>query len=217
MVEKTKKNDFVEIEYIGRTDGEVFDSNIPKEVKKVNPQAESKPLIAAIGVGMVVKGLDKDLEAKEIGKKYIVLVKQEDAYGKRNPQMIRTVQKAAFLEHEMNPVPGMTVALDNQLAKIISVSGGRVMVDFNHPLAGKELEFEYTIKKKLTDTKEKINALQNFFFRKEFEFDLDDKDKKIIFKDLQLAPILNMFKDKFKELIGYDVEILAKKDKKSDK
>jgi len=209
-----KKNDFVEIEFIAKVkNGEVFDTNISSEVKKAGLELKNvKPYVLSVGHEMVIKGLDKDLEGKEVGKKYSVEITPEEGFGKRNPQLIRMMPKKIFLEHQMNPVAGMTLTLDNHLAKIISVSGGRVMIDFNHPLAGKDLEFTYTIKKKIDDIKIKVDSLQQFFFRKVFEYDLDDTKKKIIFKDTQLTQVLGMFRDKFKELTGYDVEIFAKKD-----
>lgn len=213
---KTKKKDFVELEFIGKDllNNEVFDTNIKEEAKKINFEVKDKLLIVCIGENMVVKGFDEALEGKEIGKKYIVKLEPEKAFGKRNPQMIRLIPKKMFIEQRIDPQPGMTLALDDALVRVISVSGGRVMVDFNNPLAGKEIEYEFVIKKAVEDTREKINAFQNFFFGKEFEFELNEKDKKIIFSELQLTPVLGMFKDKFKDILGYDVEILAKKDNK---
>lgn len=210
MPEKTKKRDFVEVEYIGRTDNEVFDTNIPSQAKKINPDANPKPLAVCIGEGLVVKGFDKALEGKEIGKKHKVVIPPEQAYGNRDSKLIKMMPKRVFTEHKMNPVAGMTVSLDNALAKIVSASGGRIMVDMNNPLAGKELEFEFTIKRKITDLDSKINTLQQAFFRQQFPFDLDKEKKKIIFKDLQLLTIVNIFKDKFKDILGYDLEILEK-------
>lgn len=217
MPEITNKKDFVEVEFIGRQDGNVFDTNIKNEAKKLNPEAEPKPLVACIGEGLVVKGFDKALDGKEIGKKYTIKIPAEDAYGKRNSRLIRLIPKNVFIEHKMNPTAGMTILLDNALAKIISASGGRVLVDFNNPLAGKEVEYEFTIKRRVTNLNEKIAALQHAFFRQEFSYDIDAENKKLIFKDLQLISILDMFREKFKELLGYDLEILAKPEKSDEK
>ena len=53
--------------------------------------------------------------------------------------------------------------------------------------------------------KEKIDAVQDFFFRQRFEFDI--KDKKVIFKDSKLKPMVDVFKDKFKDILGFDLEV----------
>ncbi len=218
---KTKKRDFIELEFLGRDalTGEAFDTNIPSEAKKLNLKAEAKPMIICIGEDMVVKGFDKALEDKESGKKYKIKLSPDEAFGKRIAKLVKLIPKKIFTDNKMQPVAGMTVALDNMIARIVSASGGRIMVDFNNPLAGKEIEYEFEVKRFVTDTKEKVNSIQNFFFRQEFPFDLDNEKRKIIFDDVNLTQVLNMFKDKFKELVGYDVEIFAKTEKqeKSEK
>lgn len=221
MAETTKKKDFVEIEFLGRNllTGEIFDTNVLDEAKKLNPNVSGvKPLVASIGQEMVVKGFDEALEGKEVGKKYNIKLTPEKAFGKRQSNLVRMVPLKFFLAQKVMPEPGMTLALDNNLVKIISVSGGRVMVDFNNPLAGKDIEYEFTIKKIMTDTREKAAALQRFMFGQEFEFDVDEKAKKLIFKDTKLINLLNVFKDRFKEMLGFDVEVLEskKKEEKSD-
>ena len=56
-------------------------------------------------------------------------------------------------------VPGVTVNLGDMIGKIQSVSGGRVRIDFNHPLAGKELEYEVEVLEKIDEPEEKAKAL----------------------------------------------------------
>lgn len=205
-MEKTKKNDFVEIEFLGRIKdtGEIFDTNIKKEAEKINLQAEIKPLIIGISQRMLVKGFDKALEDKEVGKRYKISLLPEEAFGIRNSQLIKIIPSRVFKEKNMTPVPGMMLNFDGMLAKIITISGGRVIVDFNNPLAGKELEYDFTIKKKIQGDKEKINALQDFFFKKRFSFSI--KDKKIIFEK-ESEPFVGIFRDKFKEILKRDLDI----------
>lgn len=215
----TKKNDFVSIDFIGKNlqNNEVFDTNVTEEAQKIKLELSGKPLIACVGHGMVVKGFDEALENKEIGKKYSIKIAPDKAFGPRYPKLVRLIPLKVFLEQKVYPQPGMTMALDNNLVKVVSVSGGRVMVDFNNPLAGKDIEYEFTITKIIEDSKEKVSAVQRFFFGQEFEFDVDEKSKKIIFKDVKLTPVLNAFRDKFKEFLGMDVEIFAKAEKKEEK
>jgi len=213
--QKTTKKDFVEINFLGRNlqTNEVFDTNITEEAKKIKIELSGKPLIVSVGAGMVVPGFDEALEDKEVGKKYSIKISAERAFGKRQPDLVRMIPLKVFAQQKIYPQAGMTFALDNNLVKIISVSGGRVMVDFNNPLAGKEVEYEFIINRIISDIREKANALQRFFFEQEFEFEIDDKNKKLIFKDLKLTPILNAFREKFKEFLDMDVEIFAKPEK----
>ena len=108
----------------------------------------------------------------------------------------------------------MTLNIDNHLVKILSVSGGRVTVDFNNPLAGKEIEYTFTIKRQITDDKEKVDALQDFFFRQRFDFEI--KDKKVIFKKPEIKQIIEMFKQKFKDMSGLDFEVAEISKPKND-
>lgn len=148
---KTKKDDTVEIEFVARLKdtGEIFGTNIKEEAEKINLKIELKPLVVQIGKGMLVRGFDKALEGKEIGRKYKISLAPEQAFGMRKKELVKIIPLSVFKEKNFNPAPGMTLALDNLLAKIITISGGRVIVDFNNPLANKEVEYEFTIKKKI--------------------------------------------------------------------
>jgi FKBP-type peptidyl-prolyl cis-trans isomerase 2 len=215
---KTQKRDFVELEFLGRNlqNNEIFDTNITEEAKKIKLELSGKPLIVCVGEGMVVKGFDQAIEGKEIGKKYSIKLEASSAFGKRQKDLVKLIPLKMFLAQKIMPEAGMVLALDNNLVKVMSVNGGRVLVDFNNPLAGKDVEYEFTIKRKITDTKDKVRALQLFFFNQEFDCDIDEANKKIIFKDLKLMPIMNAFNPQFRELLGYSLEILEKPKKESE-
>ena len=114
----------------------------------------------------------------------------------------------------MNPYPGMTLQLDNTIAKVISVSGGRVMMDFNNPLAGKEINYTFKITKKITDNEEKINTIQEFFLKQKYEFKIDTKDKKVIFKEKMIKPFFEMMGQKFKDMTGFEFTVEEEKEEK---
>jgi len=214
-----QKNDFVEIEFTGKANNQVFDTTDKQEAKKTGLDVDVKPIVISVGNQMVLKGLDDFIDGKEIGKKYTLNLTPEKAFGKRNPSLIKTIPIKIFHEKQMNPVPGASIQMDNYIAKILSVSGGRVIVDFNNPLAGKEIEYEFTITKKVSDDKEIVNALQDFFFRMKFDFEIktDGKTKKVIFKDEKIKPFVQVFNKKFKEMTGMDFEVEEKKEKVQEK
>ena len=207
-----QKNDFIEIEFTGKANNEIFDTTKKEEAKKIGIEADVKPIIVSVGNEMLLKGLDENIEGKEIEKQYSIKISPEKAFGPRNPSLIKTIPIKVFKEKNMNPVPGLTLQMDNYLAKVLSVSGGRVIVDFNNPLAGKEIEYDFKILRKVEDVKEKINALQDFFFRNKFEFTINEKDKKVIFKEEKLLQFLQIFGAKFKEITGLTFEIEIKKE-----
>ena len=104
----------------------------------------------------------------------------------------------------------MTLQLDHALARVMSVTGGRVLVDFNNPLAGKEIDYEFKIIKKITDETEKINALQDYFFRQRYSFKLENK--KVIFSDDVVKLFLEMLGEKFKTMTGLDFAVEEKQE-----
>ena len=112
----------------------------------------------------------------------------------------------------MIPEKGMTFNFDGRIAKIISVSGGRVMTDFNNPLAGKTVIYKIKIKRKVDDLDEKIKALMDFLFKREFKFEIKEK-KLIIETEKQFEEFINLFKGKFKELFDLEVEIRGTQEK----
>ncbi|MDH3353016.1 MAG: peptidylprolyl isomerase [Nanoarchaeota archaeon] len=201
------KNDFVELEFTGKisSTNEIFDTNIEADAKEANIDSKDiKPFILSIGHKMLPKGLDNDLVGKEVGKSYVVEVKPEDAFGKRDPKMIRMIPTKLFHEQKIDPVRGMQLNLDGQLVRVLSSDRGRTLVDFNNPLAGKNVSYKYKINKVVTDQNDKIDALQEFLFRKKFDFDL--KDKTITFKvDKQFEPFVKMIAPKFEEILGLKV------------
>ena len=64
-----------------------------------------------------------------------------------------------FRAHNINPEPGMRINIDNVTATVRSVGSGRVVVDANHPDAGKEIMYKVKILKVLQDKKDRIDAL----------------------------------------------------------
>ncbi len=213
------KNDFIEIEFTGKISdtNEVFDTNIKADAESANLDLKNlKPFVLSVGHKMLPDGFDKDLVGKETDKYYTIEIVPEEAFGKRDPSLVKMIPAKLFHEQKINPVRGMQLNLDGQLVKILSSDRGRTLVDFNNPLAGKNVNYKYKINKIVTDDKEKVNALQDFLFRRTFDFDL--KDKKIIFKvEKQFEPIVKMFEPKFKEILGFTVEVVEEKPKeKSD-
>src|SRR6266498_1006600 len=111
----TKKSDFAELLYTGYSKGNVFDSNIPEDLKKLNPKETPKKLIVIIGEGMVVPSLDKALEEKETGKEYEINLKAKEAFGERDRKLLKTIPLKVFHEKEMEPRAGAVFAFDNTI------------------------------------------------------------------------------------------------------
>ena len=201
--QKVKEKDFVEIKYSGYANGSLFDSNIEEDLKKLNPEAKAEKTVICIGQKMLVPGLDKQLEGKNIGEEYEIDVPYKEAFGERKRELIKVIPLKAFSEQKIHPQPGMMFTLDNALVKIIAVSGARVTTDFNNPLAGKDLKYKITMTRIITDVKEKSETMLKFFLRFAPEFEVNEK---VTVKGPKiLEQMVGLYKDKFKELVGKEL------------
>lgn len=210
-----QKNDFIEIEFTGKIrGGKIFDSNVKTEIEKSGLKAKAEPFIFSIGQGMFLKGIDDFLIGKEPNKTYNIELSPENAFGLRDLKQIQLIPMKIFTQNKLNPSPGALFNFDGRVAKVLSVSGGRIRVDFNHPLAGQDLGYEIKILRKVDDISEKINAFNDFLFKKKFKFEI--KDKKLILEvDAPLAKFVELFKEKFKDIFNLELEV--KESKQSSK
>ena len=147
-MELVAKGDFVKISFEGKADGVVFDKTAP-----------GKSVLVPAGNGQLIAGLDEAIVGSALGEKKNVSIPPEKAFGQRNPEYVRLVPLSQFQQSGMTPVVGQVVELDGVKARVQSVSGGRVRVDFNHELAGKTLLYEFTVEAKFTDNAAKLDAL----------------------------------------------------------
>lgn len=163
---KSQKGDFVEIKYVGKLDdGSIFDLNDKDIAEKTGMQGHiHEKTIVCLGERDVVPGLDDFLLEKEIGTKLTASIPAEKAFGKKDPKQIQMIPSNKFKEQKINPMAGLRVEIDQYTGVIKSVSGGRVLVDFNHPLAGRDVHYEIMIIKKVEDLKEKVSGFLELNF-----------------------------------------------------
>ncbi len=128
------------------------------------PQKAYKPLTVTLGRQQVLPALEAKLpEAKE-GKPMKVDLAAKDAYGERDPSKLRDIPMGQFRKQKVDPKPGMELNFEGQRALVTRVAGGRVRIDMNHDLAGKDLVYEITLRGIVTDPQEKLDAVCDNLF-----------------------------------------------------
>lgn len=172
-----KKGDFVELEYIGRLqeDGKIFDltsEELAKKEKIHNPHGRYGPRIICVGEGHIVKGIDEFLVGKSVSH-HTVPLSPDQAFGKKNAKLMKIVPSSVFKKQHMKPFPGLHVNFDGYVGTIKTVSGGRVIVDFNHPLAGRGVVYDVTVKRVVTDVKEKVGSYLALLFGKDTSYSIE--------------------------------------------
>ena len=215
---KIKKGDFVELDYIGKLkeDGKIFDLTSAELAKKEGLYQEHQqygPRVICVGEGQIVKGIDAYLEGKDLGK-YTLSLGPDEAFGKKNAKLMKIVPIHVFTKQKMRPFPGLQVNMDGYYGIIKTVSGGRVIVDFNHPLAGRDVTYEFTVKRIVTDVKEKITSHLQTLFGKEIPFTFAQGTLTL---DFPLpAPLQQQFSEHTQRLIA-DVKKVVFTEKKEEK
>ncbi|AEA33919.1 FKBP-type peptidyl-prolyl cis-trans isomerase [Hippea maritima] len=137
---KVETGKTVQMHYVGKLeDGTIFDSSENRE-----------PLSFVFGEGSIIPALETELEGMEEGQKKTVKVKADDAYGQRDPNAIQSVPRSQLPEN-IEPKVGMQLLAQMQNGNIpvtiVEVDEENVVIDFNHPLAGKDLIFDVEIVK----------------------------------------------------------------------
>jgi len=219
MAEKIKNNDFIEIDYTGkdRESGIVFDTtkeDVAKQNGLYNPKVTYRSIIVCVGEKQVIPGLDKELEGKEASKTYSVEISPEDGFGKKNAKLLRIIPAHVFKKQKLNPVPGLQVNVDGAIGLVKTAGGGRVIVDFNHPLSGKTLVYEVEIKRLVTDNKEKIQSFLDIIGMKGAEIEVSGDSAKIKLKMALPDEIRQKLSGKLQELVKMK-KIEFKKEKKA--
>lgn len=175
-----KKRDFVEIEYTGRVkeDGAIFDTTEEKVAKDngfYDKSHDYSPAIICIGEGNILKSVEDSIIGKETGKDYSLEIGAGNAFGRKDAKLIQMIPLGKFRQQNIQPMPGLQLNIDGVFGIVKTVGGGRVLVDFNHPLAGKDLVYSVKINRIVDEISEKVKSL--------LKMHLSIKDAKIEVKE----------------------------------
>lgn len=218
-----KKNDFVSVEYTGRLKdtGEIFDTTYEEVAKSEgvhNTKVKYGPITICIGQNQIIPGIDETLIGKKEGESYNIDLSAEKAFGKKDAKLLKLVPSNIFKKQGIRPFVGLEVQLDNMPGIVRTVSGGRILVDFNHPLSGRDVSYEIKVVKTITDPVEKISSYLSLILGIKDPKVKIDNDKAEIEMELPLEiskELGNRIKDVVPEV--RIVEFIASKGQKTEK
>lgn len=180
-----EQGDVVELHYVGRDakTGEIFDLTDPDvaDEEGFETQEELGPVKILLGDEQLIEGVEEAVMDMEAGDEQTIEVPQEKAFGSRDSDQIKTISEREFEQHDVTPRRGMPVEIDGQRGRIIMAMNGRVKVDFNHPMAGKDLEYDIEVLETLTGTEEQARAILDKHFEDQYELSVDGEDIEIVF------------------------------------
>lgn len=136
---QVKENNTVKVHYTGKlSDGQVFDSSEGKE-----------PLEFTLGKGQIIPGFEKGLIDMKLNEKKTITIAKEEAYGDINDALRQEVKRTELPE-DIKPEVGMGLVSkspDGQEMNllVVEVKEESIVIDGNHPLAGKDLIFDLEV------------------------------------------------------------------------
>ncbi|NHN48807.1 peptidylprolyl isomerase [Halostella sp. JP-L12] len=160
--EGLQQGDFVRLDYTARTadGGQLVDTTDPDvaEEEGVDDQQQTfEPRVVVLGEGHIFEAVEEDIYGEEVGTSGSVTVPAEEAFGEHDEEEVRTVSADKIPEDDR--YPGAHVDVDGQHGHVETIIGGRARVDFNHPLAGEDVEYDYEVLEEVEDRVEQAKGL----------------------------------------------------------
>jgi FKBP-type peptidyl-prolyl cis-trans isomerase SlyD len=154
--------DVIKLAYTARTveDGSLVDTTdeeVAEDEGVDTEQQEFGPRTIVLGEGHIFPDVEEDIIGKEVGDEGTVTIAAADAFGEYDEDEVRTISKDKIPEDDR--YPGAHVQIENQQGHVETIIGGRARVDFNHPLAGEDVEYDYEIVAEVTDREEKAQGI----------------------------------------------------------
>jgi len=224
---KIKTGDFLKISYtlIVKNSGQVIETTYEKVAKKANIFDEKnnygQRLMIVGNDDMYLKKLNESIVGKDVGVKFKVSIPPEDTFGHRDPSKIKLLGRKELVAKNIIPEVGRQIQWGNQTGVVLSAVGGRVRVDFNHPLVGQTIEYKVEINNKITGSKKKLEALidyllpgvdlNNFTIKNEKEKititmpeEITTKDPYLQYRKIRIATEINKNFPECKEVLFID-------------
>ena len=157
-------------------------SEVAEKHDQLDENKTYEPLIVTVGEGSLIEGFENHLKEAEVDTDYELDIPPEEAYGDRDANAVETLSEAKLAqqvggEQVDNLHVGGPVTIDGKQGTIKMFAAGRARIDFNHPLAGRTLHYDYRITKVVEDREEKVHTILKMSTRMddfEVEFDGDD-------------------------------------------
>jgi len=186
--------DFVRLEYVARTADEdehlvdTTDGDLAAEEGIDDDERDFGPRMVVLGEGHIFESVEEALVGTAVGDTGTTTVPAEEAFGEYDEEEVRTVSTDKIPEDDR--YPGAQVQIDGEAGFIETVIGGRARVDFNHPLAGDTIEYEWEVAGTVDDREERATELLETFLDIELDvhFETDTVEEEQLVDDEEEEP-----------------------------
>ncbi|MBZ9571228.1 peptidylprolyl isomerase [Methanobrevibacter sp. TMH8] len=159
-----KNGDFIKLEFTGKIKetGDVFDTTNQEVAEEAGILVENKeygPIPIIVGGNHLLKAIDEAVIGMDVGDSKEIEVSPKDGFGERDSNLIQLIPMKEFKKQGMTPHVGMELTSEGHKGRVLTISGGRVRVDFNHDLAGKTLEYAVVVSDIIEEDEERIKSM----------------------------------------------------------
>ncbi len=145
-----------------------------------DPNHAYGPIVVVVGAARLVPGLDRAVREKgKVGEWVEVTLQPDDAFGPRDPKKIETVPMQRFKTSKVEPQVGSRITYKGRPATITRSAGGRVWVDTNSPLAGREVKYRFRVDEVVEDPTARVLALVELNYRPKVAFQVEIHGKTV--------------------------------------
>jgi len=178
--EELDDGDFVRLSYTIWTveDDSLVDTTDEELAEEEGIDTEGRdfaPQTVVLGGGHLFPGVEDDITGKRVGDSGSVEIPAEEAFGEFDPEQVRTISAERLPED--NRQPGAQVTIDGEQGFVETVIGGRARVDFNHPLAGDDIAYEYEILGVVEDRPERASELLATYLDMQLDVFIDTEEE----------------------------------------
>ncbi|MCX2818810.1 MAG: FKBP-type peptidyl-prolyl cis-trans isomerase SlyD [Methanobacteriota archaeon] len=175
-----QEGDYVLLEYTATTvpeeddDERLVDTTSEERAADEGIDTEDQefgPRTVEVGGGRLFEEVEDALVGKEVGDTGEVTVPAEDAFGEHDPDDVETVSAKKIDEDDR--YPGAQVSLDGRQGYVETIIGGRARVDFNHPLAGEDVSYDFEISEVVEDEEEQAASVIEMYAGTDVDVEID--------------------------------------------
>ncbi|UCG69258.1 MAG: FKBP-type peptidyl-prolyl cis-trans isomerase [Thermoplasmata archaeon] len=189
---KIQRGDIIHLEYDLwiHDDNILFDTTHKELADKheiTDEKATYKPIALIVDEGKAVTGLYKSLLDAEVGEDYEIEVSPEDGLGIRDPKLVEWHMMNEIKRQKLEPAVGKQITIKDKSGRertgvVTMLSPRRIRVDYNNPLAGKTLRYNYKVVDRATELEDKVLAILEMDFGRRDEFEIANEGEAVEIK-----------------------------------
>ena len=136
--------------------------DVAKEHEMHQENRSYEPMVCVVGSGNLIQGFEDSLLEAKVETDVEVDIAAVDAYGEKDMALVETMSIDKLLRHVRDPKSlyiGGLVSIEGRNGVLSYLAAGRARIDYNHPMAGRTLRYNYRIVSVIDDRGEKVKAL----------------------------------------------------------